>query len=82
MEDSYISVHTDYGNQRHIYISITDFSFKNTLLKKPKKPNQKINKHTKKPNPGKITEIIEGIHIGILIQCYKYKERCRKNAIQ
>lgn len=37
--------------------------------------------HTKNPNPRKITEIIEEINIGILTQCYKYKERCRKNAI-
>lgn len=42
MEDSYTSVHLDYRNQRHIYISITDFSLKNTL------PNKKQNPKTQK----------------------------------
>lgn len=39
MEDSIMSVHMDYKNQRQIYISITDFSLKNTLSKK-KKPQE------------------------------------------
>lgn len=36
MEDSIMSVHMDCKNQRQIYISITDFSLKNTLSKKKK----------------------------------------------
>lgn len=43
MEENMISVHMDYRNQRHSYISNTDFSSKNDISKKEEnRKNTKI----------------------------------------